>query len=454
MVSETPRGLEQWLQRLERLHPTEIDLGLERIAVVAEHADLLHGLPPIITVAGTNGKGSVVEYLVNCFEAAGLRTGAYTSPHLHRFNERIRVASVEVGDDTLVKAFEVIEQARLTASEVALTLTYFEFSTLAAMHIFRASTLDVIILEVGLGGRLDAANLWDTSCAIITSIGVDHEEWLGSDREEIAAEKVAIARAGCPLVIGERQRPSALDHHAVDNDIPCYRLGVEFDVQLHDHGFSWTRAASFDDPVLPTEIKLPLPGLAGPHQIDNAAIAVCALKLLPHYLSLPEIPSEAIATGIQRAAIAGRMQELRILGKSVLLDVAHNPAAAQVLADTLEQNYPDTHCVAVFGIMKDKDVASVVEHVAPFVKQWHCAGLDVPRALLPADAASMIKLHYPRIEVLEFSNVKDALHAACDSVNAAADSAAAADTRPTYVLVFGSFFTVTDALQASRQLPD
>lgn len=466
-MSNSTRSLERWLQRLEQLHPTEIDLGLDRIGVVAHHAGLIHGLPPIITVGGTNGKGSVVEYLQCCLEAAGVKTGAYTSPHLYRFNERIRVAGVEVDDATLIDAFEAIEQARVTVAQAAVSLTYFEFSTLAAMHIFRASELDVIILEVGLGGRLDAANLWDASCALITSIGIDHEEWLGSDRETIAAEKVAIARRGYPLIVGERQRPYTLDDYAARNDIPCYRLGQEFDVQPFGErfadeackdtgdglaeGFRWQRLSTLDDASLPLSVELPLPGLAGPHQLDNAAIAICALKLLPSFTAVPEISNEAIAIGLQQAELTGRMQQLQIHGQQVLLDVAHNPAAADVLASTLQQYYPGASCVAVFAIMKDKDYAAVVERVAPFVKQWHCADLRMPRGLLPADAASMIKLHYPRVEVLEFADVNAALQAACDSV-AAASVAESNSDRPTYVLVFGSFFTVSAVLEVSGHL--
>lgn len=444
-MNEVRRDLEQWLQRLEQLHPSEIDLGLERIRKVAAQAGLLTGFPPIVTVAGTNGKGSVVEYLMQCFEAAGLKTGAYTSPHLKRFNERIRVSAQQVSDDTLTASFEAVEKARLAtlnSEGEAVTLTYFEFSTLAAMQIFYASELDVIVLEVGLGGRLDAVNLWDTSCAVITSIDIDHEDWLGSDRETIAAEKVAVARSGCPLIIGERKRPAALEQYAQANDIPCYRLGEEFDV--FDIGLvNYSGAAGFRWCLQQTEIRLPMPGLNGPHQIDNAAVAVCALRILAQSSVLPEIPDAVIATGLQRARLAGRMQEVNVAGRTMVLDVAHNAAAAAVLAESLRSFRPGSSCIAVFAIMRDKDIEAVLGHLSPFVKYWHCATLDLPRALPAADAAAMIKLHYPQAKVSEFVDVPDAVQNAL----ALRDSPGGTDEQP-YVLVFGSFFTVSDALAA------
>lgn len=441
-MTEGARSLDQWLHRLEQLHPSEIDLGLERIRKVAGKAGLLSGFPPIVTVAGTNGKGSVVEYLMQCFEAAGLKTGAYTSPHLNRFNERVRVSAQEVSDGTLTGSFEIVEAARLATLDSngdALTLTYFEFSTLAAMQIFHTSELDVIILEVGLGGRLDAVNLWDTCCAVITSIGIDHEDWLGSDREVIAAEKVAVARSGRPLVIGERDRPAALEQFAQANDIDCYRLGEEFDVfevgqvdQGGQPGFSWRMQAA--------EISLPMPGLSGPHQIDNAAVAVCALRLVAQSTTLAEIPDAAIAEGLQRARLAGRMQEVMVSNRTVVLDVAHNAAAAAVLAESLRSLRPGASCAAVFAIMRDKDIEAVLGHIAPFVKHWYCATLDMPRALPAADAAAMINLHYPQAKVSEFADVPGAMQAALRH-----EPSAASDDQP-YVLVFGSFFTVSDAL--------
>ena len=456
-MNENPRDLQQWLQRLEQLHPSEIDLGLERISRVAELAGLLDALPPIVTVGGTNGKGSVVEYLVLCLDAAGLKTGAYTSPHLNHFNERIRIATEQVSDVVLTESFEAIEAARqATAADGvdALTLTYFEFSTLAAMYIFKAAELDVIVLEVGLGGRLDAVNLWDASCAVITSIGVDHEEWLGSDRELIAREKVAIARTGQPLVIGERIRPVALDNYAEANSIPCFRLGEEFEIRQIDAGASGEARFLWQGSVLKgsgqaRDMELPAPGLTGPHQLDNAAVAICVLQALPHFTALPKIVDEIIARGLQRARLPGRMQQMEVNGRMVLLDVAHNPAAAKVLAAGLTSSFPDATFLAVFAIMQDKDIEAVVEHIGPYVNHWHCASLSMARALSAADAASTINLHYPRVEVSEFSDVKSALQAALgDELQTESDV-----RRPGLapVLVFGSFFTVSEALEALSQ---
>jgi len=443
--------LDEWLRYLEELHPDEIDLGLDRVRVVAERAGLLDRLPPIVTVGGTNGKGSVVEYLMRCYDAAGLRTGAYTSPHLHRFNERIRVNTEEVADSELVAAFTRLESLRGDVS-----LTYFEFATLAAMQVFVEQDLDIIILEVGLGGRLDAVNLWSASLAVITSVGIDHEAWLGSDREVIATEKVAIARPGQPLVVGERERPDSIQHYADLNSVPIYRIGEEFETELVTNNTSGEGERGLHIRLPQGQsMDLPLPELKGPHQLGNTAVAVCAIHLLSGCTDLPRLSAETIAAGLGAASLQGRMQQVNVGKARVILDVAHNPAAALVLREALLEYIggeagagTEPGCVAVFAMMRDKDIDAVVEALGPLVKSWYCAGLQVARALPPQDAAALIKVHYPRVNVREFEDVPAALEAALEHVVVTPGEELHSNdsNAPPYIVVFGSFFTVADAL--------
>ena len=380
------RSLSQWLARLEELHPEEIELGLDRVQEVMLRAGLNENLPVLITVAGTNGKGSVVEYLSHALSAAGYKVGSYTSPHLHRFNERIRLNGKEVADTTLCEAFTTIDGSRQQTE-----LTYFEFTTLAAMRVFLDLPVDVAVLEVGLGGRLDAVNCWDTDCAVVTSIAVDHEAWLGRDREIIGYEKAGIARPGKPLVIGEADCPKSIISHATAIAAQPYSIGKDFMVEAgQDEGSFNCRLPDG------SKLKLPMPGLSGSHQRSNAAVAATVLHLLAPRLPVEKIHVQA---AIEDARVAGRLQALQVDETLVLLDVAHNPAAAARLAESLIDAYPNQNFVAVFAAMADKDLPGLTDKLSVCVSHWYCADLDIERALPAAQAASHCNLHYPQSSV-------------------------------------------------------
>lgn len=426
-TNSNSRTLAEWLEWLEDLHPQEIELGLERIHEVIARAALNRQLPVLITVGGTNGKGSVVEYLGGSYFAGGYRTGSYTSPHLHEFNERVRINGVDASDKLLCDAFAHIEAARGTIS-----LTYFEFTTLVAMHVFIDQQVDVAILEVGLGGRLDAVNAWDTDCAVITSIGIDHEAWLGSDRETIGFEKAGIARPNRALVVGEEDCPASINTHASAIGASMYLLGEDF------HAETVAGATSSDGSFvchLPgdRQITLPKPGLAGAHQLNNASVAATTLHLMNDVLALSQ---DAIAAGIRGARVPGRMQLIQVDGRDCILDVAHNPAAAERLAATLAERFPAQSFVAVVALMQDKDLDGVLTPFETLVEHWLCPGLEVDRALPPNETAARLKLNYAPEQVTTSADVGSALDQALGSP--------ALSGYP--VLVFGSFFTVADAL--------
>jgi len=340
-------SLSQWLSWIEATHPNEIELGLERAKDVAGRAKLLPVTIPIITVAGTNGKGSTVAMLEAIYRDAGYRTGAYTSPHIVHFNERVSVAGQNVSDVELVQAFESVENARETTE-----LTYFEFATLAAMQVFVQNRCDVIILEVGLGGRLDTTNVWDASCAIVTSIALDHEAWLGSDRTLIGQEKIGIGRAGVPLIMADQEPPEAVLKSAMD---------ARMDVQH----------------VPPEAVREPLKlALPGNHQQTNAYAALTAVANL--YSRLPVKLSDAKAA-LSKVNLAGRFEQHNRDGVKVVLDVAHNPAAAKSVVSGLNDRFPDAPVFAVFGALNDKDIAGVVAALSSKVLHWYCLSLPGER---------------------------------------------------------------------------
>jgi dihydrofolate synthase / folylpolyglutamate synthase len=408
--------LDDWLAWQETLHPKSIDLGLDRVARVADRLGLLNPGCPVITVAGTNGKGSTVAMLESVYRTAGYRACAYTSPHLVRYNERVRIHGRLATDSELCEAFEAVDTAR---GEV--TLSYFEFGTLAALWLFREAGADVMILEVGLGGRLDAVNIVDADVAVVTAVGIDHQEWLGPDRESIGAEKAGIFRAGRPAVCGDRQPPASVRETA------C-RVGARWIAAGED--FAWTRQGarwSFRGPDGQGWDDLPLPPLEGEVQLDNAATALAVVaQLLP---SLP-VSREAVADGLRQARLAGRFQQIHSEPK-VIVDVAHNPLGAEALAVTLGERPARGRTLAVVAMMADKDMDGFIRALAPQISHWFAGGLpDVPRAAtgealcgrLRARVSSPVSCH---------ETVAQAYAAACGQ-------AAPGDR----VLVFGSFHTV------------
>jgi len=415
------KSLAEWLEYLERLHPSAIDMGLERVQAVRSRLAIALDMP-IITIGGTNGKGSVCAYLESILRQAGYCTGLYTSPHLLRYNERIRVDAVDVDDATIVRAFERVEQARLDTS-----LTYFEFGTLAAALIFNAAPVDCLILEVGLGGRLDAVNIFDGDCAVIASVDLDHMAFLGNDREAIGREKAGILRAGRPGICADANPPATLIEHA--QDIGAYLRVIGKDFGYRSDRMQW----SFWGPAGKRN-ALTLPALRGAHQLANAAAAIAALDELK-----PRLPvsMHAIRMGLATVSLPGRFQVLP--GRpAVVLDVAHNPHAARALAANLQAHGGFRRTLAVFAMLADKDIEAVVAAVKSEIDGWFIASLDLARGASATALAALVVAQDPAKSVHLFATPVEAYRAAY--------GVASEDDR---ILVFGSFHTVA-AIMASR----
>lgn len=399
-----PRSLADWLAWQEKLHPRSIDLELGRVRGVAAKLGVLDFSCPVIIVGGTNGKGSCVAMLEAIFAAGGYRVGAFTSPHLLRYNERIRIAGRLATDEQLIGAFERIEAARGETS-----LTFFEFNTVAALLLFKQAALDAVILEVGLGGRLDATNMVDADVALLTSVGLDHCDWLGNTRELIGREKAGIFRCGRPAVIGSDDMPQSVFEGARDRGA---KLQVADRMLLEG---------------------LPAPALPGLHQISNAAAVLTVLQTLRDRLPLSR---EQIAQGLRTVDLAGRFQ--RWPGRPEwIFDVAHNPDAAATLAANLAANPAGGRTLAIVGILGDKDVAGVIAPLLPHVDVWIAATLTGPRA---STAAALIERSGAPPEQAD-------RWLQADSVEAACTLAAARATPDDRVVVFGSFHTVGPALE-------
>jgi dihydrofolate synthase / folylpolyglutamate synthase len=416
--------LPEWLRWQEQLHVREIDLGLERSRRVLGDLALTTPAWPVITVAGTNGKGSTVAMLESCLRAAGLRVGCYSSPHLLRYNERIRIDGLAVDDVALCEAF-----ARVDAARGDTTLTYFEFGTLAAFDLFSRARPDVVVLEVGMGGRLDAVNLLDADVTIVTGIGIDHVEWLGPDRESIGREKAGVFRTDRVAVCSDPEPPASIASHAAAIGAHLRLIGRDYRFVRQADGWSWEGVSTrLDD--------LPLPALAGRVQLQNAAGVLAAIEALAR----PALLAPAvIARGLRDVSLPGRFQ--RLAGSpQVVLDVAHNPHAAERLVETLADEPAAARTVAVVGMLRDKDADGVFERLHPLVDAWFLCELDSPRA---ASAA----LLQEAIERLPGSPP-----CSCTDTVAHALEAARASAGPQgRVLVFGSFLTVADALRALEE---
>ncbi|BAO44218.1 bifunctional tetrahydrofolate synthase/dihydrofolate synthase [Thiolapillus brandeum] len=413
--------LEDWLSWQESLNPKSIDLGLERVAEVWRRLtppDLSSSI--VISIAGTNGKGSTVALFEAVLAAAGYSTGSYTSPHLLRYNERIRLNRQPLSDVRIMEAFVAIDQARGD-----LPLTYFEFGTLAAVYLFAAEKPDVVLLEVGLGGRLDAVNIIDADLSLITSIALDHQDWLGSDLETIGREKAGIFRRGRPAVFSGRKMPHSVMEYARALGSPLYQNGRDFQGLLKEGGATWNWQAG--NRMIP---GLPLPALPGAHQLQNAAGVIMALSLLERKLPLKP---EALGLGLQTVTLPGRQQILELHGVQWLLDVSHNPHAVARLAEYLDAHPVPGRTRAVLGMLRDKDVERVAGLMRDQVQDWHLAGIDDPRGLNAAELGQRLAV----------AGIKGRLHkGVTDAMQEVAGSAMEGDR----VVVFGSFHTVTDAL--------
>jgi dihydrofolate synthase/folylpolyglutamate synthase len=420
--------LDAWLAYCERLHPKNIALGLDRVREVAQRLDLRFDCP-VITVAGTNGKGSTCAMLEAVALQSGFRPGVYTSPHLVHFEERCRVGGEIVKAAELLPQFEAVEQARVQGTEVA--LTYFEFTTLAILRMMSQSRLDVAILEVGLCGRLDATNVIDADCAVITSIDIDHVEFLGPDRESIGREKAGIMRAGRPVVVSDPMPPQSVLDHAQAIGADLWRLGQDFNFSGDKQQWGWAgRGRRY--------AGLAYPALRGANQLVNASGALAALEAIRSRLP---VTAQAVRTGLAMVELPGRFQI--IPGQPTLvLDVAHNPHSVAALTANLDAMgyFPCTH--AVFGAMHDKDLAPMLGRIAPLIDRWYLTDLPTPRAESAEVLRQKIEALPPapgvprELSVATFANPQLAL-----------DAAVLAAGPTDRIVVFGSFFTVGGVLQ-------
>lgn len=413
-------SLANWLEWQEGFHPRSIDLGLERAAGVFKALNPENNKPPTIIVGGTNGKGSCIAFLEAIYRAQGYRVGAYTSPHILRYNERIKIDGLAVSDAIICQAFERIDAVR---NEVS--LSYFEFGTLAALDIFWRSGLDVQLLEVGLGGRLDAVNIIDSNVSLITSICIDHVDWLGETREAIGYEKAGIFRTGVSAVVGDLNPPESLILSAVEKKTPLLRINHEFEYQINQHRWDWycNKQAEY--------LSLPSPGLKGEHQYRNASNVLMALTEMQDYLPVSE---QSIHQGLQNIQLKGRFQLIE--GDiPVLLDVAHNPQAVRALRSYLEDCFSGKKIHAVFSMMRDKDIKAVIEIIKPVINHWFISPLNTPRA-------ARMSFMQDCFRQCKLSNVAFAYKDFSEAFSAAEKNAKNGDL----ILIFGSFFLVSEYL--------
>ena len=417
---------DQWLSYLESIHPSEIDLGLDRVLLVLRRLFPRKPRGRIITVAGTNGKGSAVAAIEALLHSAGRTTGAYTSPHLHRYNERVRLNGADISDEALVRAFETVEQARGNT-----TLTYFEFGTLAAFVAFAESGVEDWVLEVGLGGRLDAVNVLDADFAIITSVDIDHVAFLGSDREVIGFEKAGVLRPGIPAVYADEDAPRSVLQQVSAQKVALDLFGRDYKLRLPEDG-AVGDAAKVHLEYRGETIRFP----AGPLPVKSVAAAVVAIRNLEPALTFEQIESTLLGL-----SVPGRFEQLSD-HPVTLVDVGHNPHAATWLADRLAtMRHDGQRVVAVYGALGDKDVEGVSAAMARVVDQWFLAPLDVPRGL---DVQTLAE----RVRQGGVTRLNQ-----CPSVAEAIETARASAGEDGLVIVFGSFFTVAEArdvLQGDR----
>ena len=435
------KTLNDWLAHLEGLHPkgqAGIELGLDRDRLVKETLGQTQHCP-VIVVGGTNGKGSTCAYLENIIDRAGYKVGCYTSPHLLAYNERVRLNGVSASDAAMCAAFARVEAARLTAGNVA--LTYFEFGTLAAWEVFAAAGVEAAILEVGLGGRLDAVNAYEADISIVTTVALDHTDWLGRDRESIGFEKAGIYRSGKPAFCCDPQPPQSLLDHAAAIGADLRLIGRDFgferpSAETNENRLQWRWWCRSGEKVI--KRSLAYPGLRGPTQLYNASVALAALEALIDQLP---VTMQAIRPGLIETELAGRFQVLP--GKpAIVLDVGHNPQAIKVLADNLSSMgfFNQTH--AVLGMLNDKDIAGALLPLKGKVDYWHAATLDGMRGTTAEALKTIIVAEQLGGEVLCHDTPQAAM-------KAAKGSAGESDR----ILAFGSFHTVAGALTALREKP-
>jgi len=427
--------LEKWVQHLEALHPDKIELGLDRIKAVAIRAGLSNPNFKCITVAGTNGKGSTVAYIRSILAASGYKVGVYTSPHFIDFAERVVIDTQQASADNLCNAFESIEAVREDTP-----LTYFEFTTLAAIHCFRSAGIDVALLEVGLGGRLDAVNAWDADVACITSIGIDHVDWLGDDRARIAEEKAGVARRGKPLVCGELSPPTSIE-------TVCDRVGAQLIQRNRDFHVEAIDADKWRYVESDYSISLPNPAIDATWARDNAAVAISACRAFVRECSGVvdnSLTDDSIALAIKNTTVIGRLQKLVHNDIELILDVAHNEAAATKLCEYLDNAPVAGVTRAVFGCMKDKDLDAIINAVQQPIDEWFVSSLDTDRGLPASDIAQCVTQN-ARVDESTGQQVSCMSFA---TVIQAVEAAVAQSSVIDRVVVFGSFHVVAPVLGA------
>ena len=433
--------LDDWLLHLERLHPkgqAGIELGLDRVRQVKAVLGQTERCP-VITVGGTNGKGSTCAYLANIIDRAGYKVGCYTSPHLLRYNERVSLNGVPASDAALCSAFARVEAARIEAGNIA--LTYFEFGTLAAWEVFMAAGVEAVILEVGLGGRLDAVNVYEPDISVVTTVALDHTDWLGTDRESIGYEKAGIYRAGKPAFCADPNPPQRLLAQAAAIGADLRLIGRDFGYanaqgESNEHRLQWRWWCRSGGRLI--KRSLAHPGLRGPTQLANAAVALAVLEALTERLP---VTMQAIRPGLIETELPGRFQV--IPGKpAIVLDVGHNPQAVKVLADNLSGMGFFDRTYAVLGMLSDKDIAASLLPLKGRVDCWHLASLGGPRGTSAETLAALVAEAALGGEVV--------CHASPHEAMQAAKGQAGESDR---ILAFGSFYTVAGALEALRKKP-
>ena len=414
-----PQSLAKWLTYIEALHPKSIAMGLDRVSEVACRLGLSPQFP-IISIAGTNGKGSTCAMLEQIYLAARYRVGAYTSPHLKRYNERVRVNHQEASDEELCVAFSAVERARGD-----LVLTYFEMGTLAAMWHFEQSHLDVAVLEVGMGGRLDAVNVFEPSCAIITCVDLDHLEYLGDTREKIGAEKAGVYRPHKVAICGDVNPPQTVIHHANTIGADLHLINRDFFVQSSPNGWQYQTS----------DLTLSMSPLAlqGDFQLNNAACAICAVEQLNQQLP---VKMQAIDETLKTVTLLGRFYQVS-QNPDIILDVAHNPQAALSLANNLKNNSHQGRTLGVFAMLADKDIEQVVNALLPYISIWYLADNHHARGATADDLIQYLQPQAKNGLTKVFHRVAEALEAACKEAD-----------KNDRIIVFGSFYTVADAIDA------
>ncbi|MDB1123353.1 bifunctional tetrahydrofolate synthase/dihydrofolate synthase [Vibrio algarum] len=407
-IPQATSSLPMWLDYLENIHTSAIDLGLERVQIVAEKANLTKPANKIITVAGTNGKGSTCAILEAILLDAGYSVGVYSSPHLIRYNERVRINGATLSDAKHSQAFSFIETQRDETS-----LSFFEFGTLAALRLFQQEAVDVVILEVGLGGRLDATNIVDHDVSVITSLAIDHVDWLGDDINVIAQEKAGIFRAGKPAICGQPNSPITVAAYADEIGAELYQVGIQYQYDEGVESWNWNSGA-FDLTELPKP-SLPLP---------NAATAIMALGV-----ANLDITDVNIVNGLKKAKLSGRMQKVSS-APVIILDVAHNPHSAEYLVQQIQKSYAGKQIHCVLGMLHDKDIAQTVRVLEPAITTWYPSSLDGPRAATADELVEHIEG-----QCTTYSSPTFAYQAALRQVH-----------KEDVILVVGSFRTVAEIL--------